>query len=234
MKLHIRNVRSLLLWGVSCFLGLMSTMSNAGTIVGSPHDFSTSGWTSDQQICVACHTPHNADISVTTAPLWNHAITTSTFQMYSRSTINGTIGTTPGGVSLLCLSCHDGTVAVDSFGTVTGTTFMASLNTNAVLGTDLRNDHPISITFNSATATADGALHDPTTTNVTIGAGGNKTKTGFISDVMLSNGTVQCSSCHDVHNNFVASPSANPGDPGYPLLKVSKANSELCLTCHNK
>lgn len=234
MKQQTRKVRYLLVGATSVLLGAMSTSTLAGTIVGSPHDFKNSGWTSDNQICVACHTPHNSDTTVTTAPLWNHAITQSTFTMYSRSTINGTIGSAPGGVSLLCLSCHDGTVAVDSFGGATGTTTMDQLNPAAVLGTDLSNDHPISITFNATTAAADGALHDPTTTSVTIGTGGDKTKTGTITDVMLSNGTVQCSSCHDVHNNFVASPSAAPGDPGYPLLRVSKAGSALCLTCHNK
>jgi hypothetical protein len=228
MKRHNINRRNLFTWGGSIVLSLTSMGVMAGTITGSPHDFSGSGW-SGGQICVACHTPHNSDTSVTTAPLWHHTTTTATFTMYSRSTLDGTITGQPDGVSRLCLSCHDGTVAVDSFGGATGGVYMGSLNPNAVLGTDLSNDHPISITFNSTTAAADGALHDPATTNVTIGAGGDKTRTGSISTVMLSNGTVQCSSCHDVHNSFTV-----PGTDGQPLLKVSKAGSAICLTCHNK
>jgi hypothetical protein len=233
MKLYIRKLRYLLGGVAACSLGLASTAGMAGTIVGSPHDFSGAGWNNaDQQICVACHTPHNAaDPSVlTTAPLWNHAVTTQTFTMYSRSTLNGSITGQPDGVSLLCLSCHDGTVAVDSFGGATGTNFMGTINADANLGTDLSNDHPISITYNATTASADGALHDPTATNVTIGTGGDKTRTGTIATVMLSNGTVQCSSCHDVHNSFTV-PDASGG---FPLLKVSKNGSALCLTCHNK
>ena len=228
MKRQIINLRNLVSGGVCIVLSLAGTPAMAGTITGSPHDFSSSGW-SGGQICVACHTPHNSDTSVASAPLWHHAVTTATFTMYSRDSLDGTITGQPDGVSRLCLSCHDGTVAVDSFGGATGGVYMGSLNPNAVLGTDLSNDHPISITFNSTTAATDGALHDPVTTNVTIGSGGDKTRTGTISTVMLSNGTVQCSSCHDVHNSFTV-----PGTDGQPLLKVSKAGSALCLTCHNK
>jgi hypothetical protein len=189
------------------------------------------------EICVFCHTPHAA-IKNDSIPLWNHTLsTTAAYGVYTSPTFDGA-GTVAdlGGVteatataSNLCLSCHDGTVAVDSFGGATGTVTLASLNANAVLGTDLSNDHPISITYNSTTAAADGALHDPATTSVTIGAGGDKYRTGTIATVMLSNGTVQCSSCHDVHNSFTV-----PGAAGQPLLKVSKAGSALCLTCHNK
>lgn len=228
MKPQIRNFRSVLAGVASIVLGLTSVTASAGTILGSPHDFSAAGW-SGGRICVACHTPHNSDTSVTAAPLWHHSLTTSTFTMYARDSLDGAITGQPDGVSRLCLSCHDGTVAVDSFGGATGSVTMASLNPSAVLGTDLSNDHPISITFNTTTAATDGALHDPATTNVTIGAGGDKTRTGTIDTVMLSNGTVQCSSCHDVHNSFTV-----PGSGGVPLLKVSKAGSQLCLTCHNK
>lgn len=222
MKTH--NIKRLVsLVGLAgCFVG---TQAVAGTIVGSPHDFSANGW-SGGRICVACHTPHNGDLTVAAAPLWNHDVTTATFTMYARDSIDGTIGTGPDGVSQLCLSCHDGTVAIDSFGGASGTTFMGG---NALLGTDLSNDHPISVTYNGTTAATDGGLHDPTTTNVTIGAGGDHTRTGLIDVVMLSNGTVQCSSCHDVHNTFTV-----PGAVGEPLLKVSKGASALCLTCHDK
>jgi len=204
---------------------MVSTQALAGTISGSAHDFSTTGW-SGGRICIACHTPHNSDTTVTNAPLWNHEVTASTFTMYSRTSLDGTITGQPDGVSLLCLSCHDGTVAKDSFGGASGTDFMTG---SPNLGTDLSNDHPISITFNATTAAADGGLHNPTTQPVTIGTGGTKTRTGTIDTVMLSNGTVQCSSCHDVHNTFTV-----PGAVGEPLLKVSKASSALCLTCHDK
>ena len=214
--------------GISSLAGLFLTLmfsgfANAGTIVGTVHDFTTKAW-SGGQICVACHTPHGANTTVATAPLWNHAITTATYTVYSNaSTLNATIGQ-PDGTSKLCLSCHDGTVALDSFGGTTGTTFLTG--TKAVGGdaASLSNDHPISFTFDDALATTDGALYPPSSTSVTIGAVGRQ-KTGSITNTMLFSGKVQCASCHDVHNTFA---------DGAKLLRVSLTGSKLCLTCHNK
>ncbi|MDH5630289.1 MAG: cytochrome c3 family protein, partial [Gammaproteobacteria bacterium] len=121
------------------------------------------------------------------------------------------------GVSLLCLSCHDGTVAVDSFGGATGTTFVP---TTANLGDILSNDHPISVTYDDV---ADTELHAATTT-ITIGDGG--AVSGTIDSLLLAAGEVQCSSCHDVHNTNAVT--------GTQLLLKSNAGSALCLTCHNK
>lgn len=202
------------------------SVAMAGTIVGSPHDFSTTGW-SGGQICVACHTPHNANTTVTDAPLWNHALTTKTYTLYSSPTLNAATGQ-PVGTSKLCLSCHDGTVAVDSFGGATGTTFLSGAEAVGAGPSDLSNDHPISITYNTALATADGALFDPSTKTVTIGSG-TQSKTGTVNATMLISNQIQCATCHDVHNTFTVS-----GINGDPLLKVSKAGSAICLTCHNK
>ncbi len=184
----------------------------AQSIVGSAHDFSGQGW-SGGEICIACHTPHNADMTVANSPLWNHEVTTATFQTYSSLTMNASVGQ-PDGVSKLCLSCHDGTVALDSFGGTTGTT---NITGNALLGTDLRNDHPISITYDTALANADGELHDPATATTALG--------GTIQNDLLDGGTVlHCSACHDVHNSY----------GNNRLLKISNSGSQLCLTCHNK
>jgi hypothetical protein len=176
---------------------------------------------------VACHTPHNANTSVTDAPLWNHTLSTATYALYTSPTMQSTTGQ-PSGASRLCLSCHDGTVAIDSFGGAVGTIFMTGANAVGSGPAGLSNDHPISITYNTALATADGALHDPATRTVTIGSG-TQTRTGTISAVMLYNNQVQCASCHDVHNTFTVS-----GAAGNPLLKLSKTGSAICLACHNK
>jgi predicted CXXCH cytochrome family protein len=207
------------LGALALFAAGLST-ATAGTIVGSQHDFSGSGW-SGGEICVVCHTPHNAAV-IADAPLWNHDVTTSTFTTYSSPTFDGsTTITQPDGSSVLCLSCHDGTVAVDSFGGTTGSTIITG---NALLGTDLSNDHPISFTYDAALATTDPGLHDPSATTVTIGAG-TKVKTGTIQDVMLLSDKLQCASCHDVHNGFTNGPR---------LLRISNAGSALCMACHNK
>jgi len=209
------------------FLALMlvagfSTASFA-VISGSVHDFSTNPNTFGQ-ICVVCHAPHNVATPVI-PPLWNHEVTTATYIVYDSPTLDaGPLGQ-PSGSTLLCLSCHDGTVAVDSFGGATGTQFISGPSN---LGTDLSNDHPISFTYDTALATTDGGLWDPSGTTVTIGSGGF-TRTGTIQEVMLQADQLQCASCHDVHNDFVAG-----GIGGDPLLLISKSSSKICLTCHNK
>lgn len=182
----------------------------AQNIAGSAHDFSSDTWNSTGEICQPCHTPHNA--TGTDAPLWNHGVTSATFTLYSSSTLDATMGQ-PAGVSKMCLSCHDGTVALDSFGGVTGSTNITGTD---LVGTDLTDDHPVSFTYDTALSTTDGGLHDPSTANSGLG--------GTIAADLLFGGSMECSSCHDVHNASGLT----------SLLVKSNAASGLCLTCHNK
>ena len=198
---------------------------SVASITGSAHDFSTLPFAGGQ-ICLPCHTPHNAVSDA--APLWNHELSVATYTLYSSPSMDATINQ-PTGSSKLCLSCHDGTVAVDSFGGQTGTIFISAFGADVDLTTDLSNDHPISFTYDAALATIDPGLFDPTATIVTIGSG-TFSRTGTISDVMLEGGTeLQCQSCHSVHNDFVAGIAISDA-----LLKISIGGSELCLACHNK
>jgi predicted CXXCH cytochrome family protein len=183
-------------------------------ISGSKHDFSGNAWARGE-ICLPCHAPHN-NKNTSGNTLWNHADTTANFTMYSSGSMNATMPSGPSAGSKTCLSCHDGTVALDSFGANTGTNFLANSNKN-YLSSDLANDHPISFTYNTSLATADGFLKDPATANSGLG---NK-----IAQDMLINGKVECSSCHDVHNQYNVSPG---------MLKKSNAGSALCITCHSK
>lgn len=193
---------------------LLSFQFGFSQITGSSHDFSGQSWNTTTEICIVCHTPHNADVSVLNAPLWNHSLSNvATYTMYSSATMNSTAGQ-PDGSSKLCLSCHDGTVALENFGGVTSGTHL--MTGGALMGTDLSNDHPISITYDAALAAADGGLFNPTTTQSGLG--------GTISNTMLIGDKMQCSSCHDVHNSA--------GING--LLLKSNSASALCLTCHNK
>ncbi|WP_456421339.1 cytochrome c3 family protein [Lutibacter sp.] len=208
----MKTTKIFLTLGLALF---MSIVSFGQTIAGSDHDFSNENWNNTGEICVVCHTPHNA-VTGLTAPLWNHEVTTTTFTLYT-NTVSPSFDATasqPDGTSKLCLSCHDGTVAMDNFGGQTGgTDFMSGSDK---LGTDLSNDHPISFTYDAALATTDGGLFDPTTTNSGIGS-------TITADLLLAN-KLQCSSCHDVHN----------GSGVAKLLVKSNAGSALCLTCHNK
>jgi len=199
---------------LTLILSLMCSQLVLGqSIVGSAHDFSDDTWNTSGQICLVCHTPHNADVSVSNAPLWNHETTTATFTTYSSATMDATTGQ-PDASSKLCLSCHDGTVAVDNFGDQTGGSHFLSGNSN--IGTALSDDHPISFTYDAALASADDGLYDPSTANSGLG--------GTINADMLIGSQVQCASCHDVHN----------GSGVAKLLKKSNEASALCLTCHNK
>jgi hypothetical protein len=205
------------------FLAGFSGISIAG-ITGSRHDFSGFNF-SGGQICLPCHTPHNAQDDA--APLWNHELSTATYNLYSSPSMQATVNQ-PTGASKLCLSCHDGTVAVDSFGGESGTMFIDAFSADANLTTDLSNDHPISFVYDTDLAVADPGLFDPATTNVTIGSG-TFTRTGTIAEVMLADNVLQCQSCHSVHNDFVAGTQISNA-----LLKVTIGGSKICLTCHNK
>ncbi|MFQ5696997.1 MAG: cytochrome c3 family protein [Myxococcota bacterium] len=180
-------------------------------ITGTDHDFSTQGF-SGGEICVVCHTPHFSDTTVVDAPLWNHELTTQSFTPYSSATLDAAVGQ-PQGISKLCLSCHDGSVAVDAFGGKPGGSFFVPPQDQ--VGTDLSNDHPISFVFDASLASTDGSLFDPTTKSSGLG--------GTIDQDMLFSGNLECASCHDVH------------DSGFPeFLVKSNAGSGLCLTCHDK
>jgi hypothetical protein len=192
----------------------------AGSIMGSAHDFTAYNW-SGGQVCIACHNPQNANTSVTVAPQWNHTLSSQTYTLYATTSLKANIGQ-PGMRSKLCLSCHDGTVAVDSFGGVTGSQYIRNINN---IGTALKDDHPIGFLYDTALANLNGTLFDPSTKSVTIGSGGT-TQTGTIASLMLYGGQLECSSCHDVHNKYTA------GTTG--LMKLASTGSAICVACHNK
>lgn len=228
--LNVKTIKSISLGAVLAFAGVAAS---AGSIAGSKHDFSnttTYPWNPSGQICVTCHAPHNTSPGLTA--LWNHTPSTATYTLYDSafsSTINGTV-TAPGSTSKLCLSCHDGTVALNSFGGGTGTEVFATGNTS--LGTVLTNDHPIGITYDAALVTADGALKAISTAN-TIGFTG-KTKTATVESNLLYNGKIECASCHDVHNTFTV-PLASSGTlDSNKLVKMTMVGSALCIACHDK
>jgi predicted CXXCH cytochrome family protein len=203
---------------------LVAGIAYGATIVGSKHDMTTRsipGMT-ENQVCIFCHTPHNASTTNNT-PLWNHTTSTATYTMYTSTTLDGTTSGTIAGVSRACLSCHDGTVAVNSLanvlvdglslGTATLIQNLPGVNAASFLGTDLSNDHPISISYN----TVDTALNAPTGNYVV--SGGNRLPLFSGTGVL----TVECASCHAVH------------DPANsPFLRMSNASSALCRVCHNK
>jgi predicted CXXCH cytochrome family protein len=154
-------------------LGLGSGVAYGG-VFNTKHNLSAAGlnaasnFSGTREICVFCHTPHGADSSAA-VPLWNRNLTPAGFETYDQlgtTTLDGKIEPV-GSVSLACLSCHDGTQAMDSLinepgsGTVVPGFHngiwsgqarstegrLAFPNTVTNLGKDLTNDHPIGIQF---------------------------------------------------------------------------------------
>jgi predicted CXXCH cytochrome family protein len=71
------------------------------------------------EICVFCHTPHGGIEGATIrGPLWNRHLSTGSYKLYdqvwSRSFEGEVHPGAPTGYSRLCLSCHDGTIALGS------------------------------------------------------------------------------------------------------------------------
>jgi predicted CXXCH cytochrome family protein len=204
------------------FAGLFITETSRAGIANSAHDFSTNGW-ANGEICLPCHAPHNNNSGTNnlTSTLWNHKLSAvQNYNMYASPTMTKfsvSIQSQPSAGSKTCLSCHDGTVAVDSFGANTGTHFVQAVNNT---GTDLSNDHPISFIYDSGLASrSGGTLQNPSSALSGLAGGGT------IANDMLINGMLECSSCHDVHNQY--------NSPKY-MLKRSNSGSGLCLTCHIK
>ncbi|MCP5103244.1 MAG: cytochrome C, partial [bacterium] len=171
------------------------------------------GWAGGE-ICLPCHTPHNADPygdNITDAPLWNHdADMTTVYTLYSSPTMN-VAPEQPRGISKLCLSCHDGVIALDSFGGATGGT---PISGDAMLDTTLADDHPISIEWVHQLEIRSGQCMSCHSVH----------PNAFISVLPFFDGYVECASCHDVHNTV-----------GYDhLLRLPRQNSEICLHCHGK
>jgi len=76
------------------------------------------GWNYRDEICRVCHVPHDHGKTQRysdTGLLWNHALSSATYTMYSSTTMDGVIAAQPTGASKMCLGCHDGTVALDQF-----------------------------------------------------------------------------------------------------------------------
>lgn len=210
---------------------MVASVAFGASIVASKHDLSTGGSSSlnaaltaagrtTTQVCVFCHTPHQAAAAAGQDPLWNHTVTsTANFGVYASDTLNAVL-TDIGGqavgsqsVSALCMGCHDGTVAVNSLYKAPADGLSAGAATvmitgSALLGTSLNDDHPINFTYDAALATADGGLVTPASLPAAI---------------KLFSGTVQCASCHNVHDPANA-----------PFLRMSNAGSALCLACHTK
>ena len=232
--------------------------------------------TNTAEICLFCHMPVEVDSTgAPLPPLWNKLLPTntvySTYASLQSGSISGTIGK-PGGNSLECLSCHDGAQAMDNVinfpglgvdptgGGAAGRGFTwvgnrqangKLINVNgslAVLGTDLRDDHPIGIEYcGGPRGGAIGTCKDSYYVRRTAGMGGNMaTARWWVDPPDGINGVreatdmplyaaapdrttgigpqVECGSCHDPHSTNAL----------FLRRIAGNRNSITCLSCHVK
>ncbi len=191
------------------YIGIISVLtivvlaqpSTAATVRGTPHDLSA---VRGGNACNHCHTPHSA-MSVT--PSWNHRLSTAVYKIYQSSSLEAKVGQ-PTGSSKLCLSCHDGTIALTATisGAATDGAYISPGSAN--LGTDLSDDHPISFVYSAELSAMDVQLR----------------QASFLPKQLKldRSGELQCTTCHDAHNNQY-------GD----FLVMLNQRSAMCTTCHN-
>jgi predicted CXXCH cytochrome family protein len=226
--------------GLAAGTGIKATSHDLSGIGGRSTSFGDATEQGLQdRICVYCHAPHNTlatDAIFDYMPLWNHAKSTNTiFTTYTNgvnvpdnqqhNSTAAEIAGNPGGVSMLCLSCHDGSVATNTYGKVTGTKkFVAGDRAAIGLGGDLSNHHPIGFNYDSVSALDNeirvSTVGIPQGGTVGVKAGGPTT----IGELMV-NGNMECVSCHDVHNTK---------NGGSKFTWIEDNQSALCLTCHAK
>ncbi|MCB4204410.1 cytochrome c3 family protein [Deferribacterales bacterium Es71-Z0220] len=187
----------IMLFTIVVYAGVQNTKHNLsksgpGTIKSSTED----------RVCVFCHTPHNA---LTYAPLWNRELSNTVYTTYTSNTLNANPGQ-PTGNSRLCLSCHDGTIALNAIYNGSVSDLNATISGGANLGTNLMDDHPISFVYDSSLASSDTQLKSPLS---------------LPSFIKLQNNRIECTTCHDPHT-----------EAEYFLRNADKLT--LCTACHDK
>ncbi|CAB1367720.1 cytochrome c3 family protein [Denitratisoma oestradiolicum] len=239
-------------WLVAALAGLVLIISTSAwsartsNVRQTKHNLSSSGSnavkaSSQTQVCVFCHTPHAATPNAT--PLWNRKLSTASYSVYTSSSLDaeaiaGAQLSAPGGSSKLCLSCHDGTLAIGQVnvlngagsdttqgtqsismtGTGTGGVMPDSAKTTGFtryLGNDLTNDHPISVTYNKTLTDRDGELRAAT-------------QNAIDGTWEIVDGSTRLLG----KRNFGSQGGA--GQAKKPLMPLETADSQIqCATCHD-
>lgn len=213
----MNRVRIIRLVGVLIATQVATASAQSGSggrrsIVGSPHDLSVSGpgrihAVEEEQVCIFCHAPHN---STGQSPLWNRHMPPTHYRIYESSTTDATIDQ-PSGPSKMCLSCHDGALAIGLLASRPDEVVVMSQRTigpgKGDLTKDLSDDHPIGFHYNRALAARDHQIRNPDVVSKDLPLG--------------KHNEMHCTTCHDPHNNHL-------GD----FLRITNLRSAICLSCH--
>ncbi|MCK5376468.1 MAG: cytochrome c3 family protein [Gemmatimonadota bacterium] len=206
-------------------LGVTAGGSGQDSVRDTVHNLSVSGpgtvrAAAETRVCVFCHTPHTSSFQ---APLWNRQDSGGAYQMYWSETLDAytsqAAAPQPNGSSKLCLSCHDGTIALGSTiasGDIPMSGGITTLPTasDAYLGQDLSGDHPVSFTVTDHLIATNNAKGDVPLVSL------SEMRNHPL--VRLDDGDrIQCMTCHDPHH-----------DPFGDFLLTSEPG-ELCVACHS-
>ena len=237
-------------------------------VANTRHNLSVSGPGTVQagtvdQVCVFCHTPHGAS-NFPGSPLWNRQLSNQTYTVYTSSSLDaedimGQLDQ-PGGSSKLCLSCHDGTLAIGTVNVLGGQQNVNITLTGAAadgsmpagdgeltgftrdLGIDLTNDHPISLNYDTTLVNADTELLDPSVAaHIGVRAPGFRPLVPLEATGQGGSAQIQCASCHDPHirdediNAIAKFLRLNRFQQGGPIEGAFDPNRDIvCLSCHDK
>ena len=238
-KIVIMTALAALTLGTTLAFGELT--ADGGGVVGSKHDMNVlvgAKPDSKGRVCAFCHTPHHkleSGALLDYNPLWSHTINNTavisqntyksvTFDSQDQMSITDPLT----GPSRLCMSCHDGIIAVDQHYGIAGTVVKDSDSFGGIAiykGSDLSNDHPIGFDLNAITGRDGGIRTDLLTTNPALKDKkiqdlGFKTGVGVVSVSIMT-----CASCHDVHNK---------DNVDSAFLYEVQAGSKFCLMCHDK
>ncbi len=233
----------------------LTAVAGAG-IATTKHNLSLSGPGTvksevEERVCVFCHTPHHAISSIDgiNVPLWNHTLSAASYQLFSSPTLLSPTSPAiqPDGSSRLCLSCHDGTVAIGSVvnsGDPLSVISMIGTGSGGVMpgepgaadspneGTDLSGQHPISIELNGSLIVAKAIQCQNNLVSFKVcsppaGSPVKLEKTNNRYGGVPSGVGVQCGSCHDPHEDPV------PGSTVFLRVGDRISHAELCNACHS-
>ena len=159
----------------------------------------------ESRICVFCHTPHNA---APASPLWNREVEPQVYTVYASPTLQAGVLPQPSGPTKLCLTCHDGTIAM---GAVLNPAVGVAMSGGGTLppgslsnfGLDLSGHHPVSFSYSAALPNPE---LEPAPPDDLVFGGADE---------------LHCSTCHDPHQEGF----------GKFLVKDNRF-AALCITCH--
>ena len=249
MKKSIITLAITSLFTVSALAGIAETKHNLSILDATTHE-----------ICVFCHTPHGANTSAI-VPMWNRKLSDpSIYQTYDSlgtSTLDGKIAPI-GSVSIACLSCHDGTQAMNVVLNASGSRRYDPVNGwllsfsevfipsgISTLGNDLRNDHPVGVQYGGGSITESNPsakTKDPDFTSPKYATLNNQLVwwvDTFVGSSDLREKTDMMLYTREMDGNkqpFVECASCH--DPHTSttetFLRISNNGSAVCLACHTK